>query len=102
MGESVPYTPENLEYYYRLREQKAKEIREAHEKEKEARQPPRPVEELKGKKVTIHLFGGGEIVGMVKQVSKYELVVQGKGNRDLVVFKHAIMYVEAPPQEKPS
>lgn len=88
-----PYSPEMLEKYYAKR--KATEER-APQKAKPSSEKRNASEEilasLVGERVTARMMDGEVLRGVLKKVSKYELVLEAEG-RELLVFKHAVAYV---------
>jgi RNA chaperone Hfq len=64
---------------------------------------PNFIGRLKGKPVTIHLLNGTRIKGVVKGFNSYEIYINNFGGTlgevvedDVLVFKHAILYIESP------
>ncbi len=67
---------------------------------------PNFIGRLKGKQVTIHLLNGTAIKGVVKGFNSYEIYLNEVNSPlfepaevnedDVLVFKHAISYIESP------
>jgi RNA chaperone Hfq len=64
---------------------------------------PNFIGRLKGKPVTIHLLNGTKLKGVVKGFNSYEIYLNDFGGMlgevvedDILVFKHAISYIESP------
>ena len=51
-----------------------------------------PSDSLVGEEVEVRLMDGGRLQGRLKEASKYEVVLEGKGG-EIVVFKHAVAYI---------
>jgi sRNA-binding regulator protein Hfq len=87
------------------KETETKEIMDV-EKIREPFRQPNFIGRLKGKPVTIHLLDGTKIKGVVKGFNSYEIYLNdisspccslGEVNEDdVLVFKHAVSYIESP------
>ena len=45
-------------------------------------------------KVKIHMRNGEVLKGIVKKIGKYEILLKEEGERDVVIYKHAIDKIE--------
>jgi len=45
-------------------------------------------------KVKIHMRNGEVLKGIVKKIGKYEILLKEEGERDVIIYKHAIDKIE--------
>jgi len=100
------YTPEELEKYYRLREEKKlqkppiqrkPEAKPKIEEKTKAEEKPKIREsttvDLVGRRVKIFMDDGEKIEGNVIEVAKYDMIIDCGGRR-LIIFKHSMKKIE--------
>jgi len=73
-------------------ELEAKPKEEVKEKEKKKEKKPMPIDELMNKKAVYVLRDGEKIEGTLKQITKFEILLETE-NSKILIFKHAIDYI---------
>ena len=95
------YSPEMLEKYYRMRGARGAEKRREKKGEGERKSgikkgeglPEQLIGRLTGENVEIHMLRGGVYRGRLKEVGKYEVILETEGGGEVLIYKHAISTV---------
>ncbi|WP_456471721.1 RNA chaperone Hfq [Methanocaldococcus sp.] len=63
-------------------------------KKQKQNQPKEFLPAIRGLEVKIYLRNGEEIKGEILSISTYEIIVKTKEGKDLLIFKHAIDFID--------